>query len=148
MGAGKGQRGCEEGKQKASATAGWCPDLDYLGTVSLSCGHWDIYTKARKATSVAILHHTLKNESISRTPLIYLYCTNQIVGIEEEQAEDYDVDVVGLGCPMRLNSPRWLIPLSFSGYVNVTSGNITSFTHRPTLCLNMSDSGTDAQRKM
>lgn len=99
-GPGKGQRGCKEGKQKASPTAGWRPDLDCLGTVSLSCGHCEVYTKARKkcnrTTSVVILYHILKNESISgnETPLIYLCCTNRIVGIEEEQT-DYDVAVVG-----------------------------------------------------
>lgn len=38
---------------------------------------------------VAILYHTLKKETISGidTQLIHLYCTNQIVGTEEEQAE-------------------------------------------------------------
>lgn len=103
MGARAGQRGCKEGGGKASPKGGWHPDPDYVGTViRLPGGQCGIYTKVRKRynkpTPVTILHHALKNESISGidTPLIHLHCANQSDGAEEKHAEDYEGDVMGV----------------------------------------------------
>lgn len=43
--------------------------------------------------------------------------------------EDCDVGVMGFGFSRRTEFQGWLIPLFFSGYVNMTSGIMASFTH-------------------
>lgn len=87
MGTGEGQ---EANRRVASRTLLW---LLWHLNVTMEWLVWHSYTKARKRYSgtmpAAILYHTLKKETISGidTQLIHLYCTNQIVGTEEEQAD-------------------------------------------------------------
>lgn len=93
----------------------------------------------------------LKNESISgsETPLIHFYCTNHIVGTKEEQAKDFEVDMmelwishgngisqaVSFHCPFQV----WKIP------------PLGTSLHSPivplTLSHHVSDMGTDAQEE-
>lgn len=46
--------------------------------------------------------------------------------------EDCNVGVMGFGFSRRTEFQGWLIPLFFSGYVNMTSRIMASFTHFPT----------------
>lgn len=147
--------GLQGGRAKTSPPGRQHPDLDYLGAVRLSCGHRGICTKAGK--KCVKLHLwlfyilLLNNESISgsETPLIHLSCTNHIVGTKEEQAKDFEVDVMELWispgngipqdgsfhCPFQV---RRLSPLGTSLHLPIVP---------LTLSHHVSDIGTDAQEK-
>ena len=93
----RGQRVHESGRQKASPAGRWLPDFSVATMTSTR----KLGRKYSKAIPGAILHHALKNESISGIEIltIHLHCPNHIVSTEAKQVEHYEVDVTGSDFP-------------------------------------------------